>query len=274
MRHDGAGRRKRAAGFACAVAAVVLMLCLAPAAAETPAAGDDTVVLILAQDAASRMNLTNPDGTPLKVRTGQALPGRGQADAEGKAPDYTGVVGYAALGRDPEIDDFSVLNRAYWMIPLFRTGRTKEGELRLDGSISHKTPVLVTAQELEADGNGGYRGMLTVIRLDTEHQSLMDVSCFATVPYWTLPVKHVGAYGYGIAVYRETPGPGPRDADGKGVFINDGTRVLIPFTAGEATVSPDPDRLVVRGVIFRNSGDGTVVPRTVWFREEDLVLSY
>ena len=264
-------RRGSVKAFCALAAALTLCLCTGAAAVDDSEMVLITPELILARDAAVRMSLKGPDGNTLQVRSSPNTPGRGHADAQGNMPDYIGEIGFAALPNDPEMSKFSVFDKAYWVVPEYTL---KDGNLVTTGSIPHKTPLVVTEQKLEADGNGGCTGLLQVIRLDVARECLIDVSCFVTLPYWSLPIREVSEYGCCIAVYRETPGEGPRDAEGKAFTIRDGTRVLIPFDNGEYAANPVNETLNVRGIVFRETENGQITPVTVCFRETDLVLNY
>jgi len=264
-------RRGSARAFCVLAAALLLWVCGGAAAVEENELVLITPELILARDAAVRRNLKGQDGNALQVRSDPNMPSRGHADAQGNAPDYVGIVGFAALPNDPEMSKFSIFDKAYWVVPEYAL---QEGNLVQAGIIPHKTPLVVTDQKLEADRNGNYTGLLRVVRLDVARECVIDVSCFVTLPYWSLPMREVSEYGCCIAVYRETSGEGPRDTEGNVFIIRDGTRVLIPFDNGEyAAGSPDAV-LNVRGIVFRETENGTVVPVTVCFREADLVLNY
>ena len=264
-------RRGFVRAFCMVASALMLCACAGAAAVQEDEMVLITPELILARDAAARRNLKGQDGEALQVRSSPNTPGRGHADAQGNAPDYVGVIGFAALPNDPEMSKFSVFDKAYWVVPEYEL---REGNLVQTGTIPHKTPLVVTEQKLEADGNGNYTGLLRVVRLDTARECVIDASCFVTLPYWSLPIREVSEFGCCIAVYRETPGEGPRDGEGNAFTIRDGTRVLIPFDNGEyAAGSPDAV-LNVRGIVFRETAEGTVVPVTVCFREADLVLNY
>lgn len=264
-------RRGSVRAFCILAAALVLCVCTGAFAVDDSELVLITPELILARDAAVRMNLKGPDGNTLQVRSSPNTPGRGNADAEGKAPEYIGEIGFAALPNDPEMSKFSVFDKAYWVVPEYEL---REGNLVQTGSIPHKTPVVVTEQKLEPDGNGNYTGLLRVVRLDVARECVIDASCFVTLPYWSLPIREVSEYGCCIAVYRETPGEGPRDENGNAFVIRDGTRVLIPFDNGESTNSLSDAVLNVQGVVFREAEDGTVAPVNVSFREADLILNY
>ena len=268
MKTYGTGRKGRPARTLSALLFLMLVFSLPGGIrAESGLAWDPD--LILAADAAVRMKLQKPDGSPLEVRKDPSLPGRGAAPG-GSMPDYTGVVGYAALPNDPEISRSYVFDQAYWRVPLYR--KTGEGYTQ-EGFIAHKMPVLVTGQALEPDGSGRCSGFLDVIRLDTGKAGSLDVSCFCTVPYWKLPITEIPAYGYSLAVYRETPGAAPRDEDGQICSLRDGTMVLIPIEGAWPVNNPDPAHLTVQGVVFRDEA-GNIVPKAVYFREADLTLHY
>ena len=264
------GRRGPVKAF-CVFAALLMLGLWTGAAAEETAWVLNTPEMILARDAASRMDLRDPEGNPLRVWSDPEKPGRGQADADGKEPDYIGIIGFAALPNNPAASQFSVFDKAYWTIPQYIL---QDGKLKQQGLIPHKTPLVVTGQKLEADGNGGYSGLLQVVRLDVSRECLIDVSCFVTLPYWSLPMGEISRYGCCIAVYRETPGEGPRDEEGNACTLRDGTRILISYDNGETGGQPVDTVLSVRGTVFRENEDGTIVPVTVYFREVDLVLNY
>ena len=250
---------------------VALLLCLLAAEAGGETLFHEDPEMILAQAAASSLGLQTPDGDPLTVWEDPSVPGRGKAGPEGKEPDYTGMVGFAALPKDPEISVFSIFDKAYWTLPFYR--KTDEG-YREEGIIPHKTRVLVITQDLQADGNGNYRGYVEVVRLDTSELCVLDVSCFETLPYWELPIQEIPSYGYCIAIYRETPGEGPRYEDGHGCPLRDGTRVLVPYEGAVENRNPAPDRLQVPGIIFQEETKGTIVQKNVYFRQDDLIASY
>ena len=253
--------------FLCALAAAAC-----GSAGATPH-GWDIADMILATDTAQRLDLRAPDGSTLQLRSNPALEGRGKADAGGKEPDYIGMVGFAVVPPDPDLSKFSSLNRAYWWVPMYK--RNRDGSISQAGSyIAHKTPVIVTNQELEEDGEGGYRGYLEIIRLDMQLSCILDVSCFVTHSYWDLPVTESSAYGFGIAVYRESPGEGPRDEDGNAVPLRDGARVLIPCEGCCADSSPKPEVLNVQGVIYYKDENGKPAARVVYFRDSDLIQIY
>ena len=272
MKRYGTDRKSGLRRLLCILS--VLTLCLAACTAAGADAGillPDDPDIILAKDAAVRLGLTMPDGSPLNVRSDPSVPGRGDAGPDGSEPDYTGIVGFAAMSRDPEMSAFSILDKAYWMVPLYR--KTENG-YDMDGHIAHKTPVVVTAQALEPDGNGHYTGYLEAVRLDTGEPCIMEACSFVTLPYWKLPVREIPAYGYCIAIYRESPGECPRDENGSAYALRDGTRVLIPAEGTFPASNPAPDKLQVQGIVFLEEPKGVIAQKTIYFRENDLIPNY
>lgn len=270
MKTEGKSRGKQPGRLLLILTFFLLAVFAAAAAAEVP--GDlqaDEVDLILARSTVKVMDLKGPDGETLQVRSGPSPEGRGAAGPHGETPDYVGMVGYAALPLDPEICRFPGIRDGYWSIPLYRRAKDGVQVIRDGQSISHKTPVIVTGQELEADGDGGFSGYLHIVRLDTHMPCMMDVSCFVTFPYWTLPIAESRNYGYRLAVYRETPGEAPCTEDGSGFGLRDGTTVLIPFAGAAAGSSPRPETLKIQGILFREDE-----PCILYFREEDLLPNY
>ena len=112
------GRRGPVKAF-CVFAALLMLGLWTGAAAEETAWVLNTPEMILARDAASRMDLRDPEGNPLRVWSKKEKPGRGQADADGKEPDYIGIIGFAALPNNPAASQFSVFDKAYWTIPQY-----------------------------------------------------------------------------------------------------------------------------------------------------------
>lgn len=271
MRTDRIGRKHALRGGCAALAAVVMLLCLSAGAAEKETAWAlRDPDLILAQDAAARMDLRGEDGNPVVVRSDPSVPGRGLPGKDGAAPDYIGLIGFAALPNDPEINRFSLYETAFWTVPVFKTAAEGHGA---DGYLAHKTPVVVIGQELTEDGNGRYTGYLEVIRLDSGSHCAIEAAAFVTAPYWTMDVASMPEYGYSIAVYRESPGAGPRDGDGKSFAIRDDTRVLVPYAGACPDSNPDPEHLTVPGIVFRDDGTG-ITQKLVYFREKDLIPNY
>lgn len=270
MKTDGTGRRTMPGRLLCLLTAVLLLACMQPGAADDGRFDFDPDV-ILARDAAQRLDLREPDGSPLDVRIDASIPGRGQAEADGTEPDYTGLIGFAALPNDPEISKLSVFDKGYWTVPLYRL--TEDGPIQ-DGTIAHKSPLVITGQDLAEAGDGTYTGYLEAVRLDTGEQCMIEAKCFVTLPYWTLDLTEIPAYGYSIAVYRETAGEAPKDAGGNSCMLRDGTRVLIPFDGACPDENPEPEILQVQGVVFREEAEGNTEPLTVYFRIADLKLKY
>ena len=149
----GRADRKRARKkLLCALLAALLLTCIG-ACAETAEGPDLDLInpdLILAQDTVDYLELTAPEGGRLTVRSDPSVPGRGEADPEGNEPDYSGVLGFAALPNDPEIGSSSIFCTPSWQVPVYR--RSKDGKTMVKGgSLAHKTPVLVIRQKQSPD---------------------------------------------------------------------------------------------------------------------------
>ena len=272
----GRADRKKARGRFFCVLVAVLLLSGAGACAETTEGLDMNLInpdMILAQDTVDYLQLTTPEGSRLVVRNDPTVPGRGEADPEGNEPDYSGLLGFAALPKDPEIGKSSIFCTPSWQIPFYR--RSRDGNTMVKGgSLAHKTPVLVIRQKLKEDGNGGYTGWLQIVRLDTREICYLKASCFTTLPYWELPVTEALCFGYCIAIYRESPGAAPRDGTGKSFTLRNGTRVLIPYSGAFPMQSPDPKNLTVQGIVFTENESGAAVQEILYFRETDLTVLY
>lgn len=226
---------------------------------------------ILAMDALKKLEVLDDSGRLLEIRSGRELRGRGIPDAESKEPDYTGVVGYAAIPNEPAFSESPKFPSYLWMIPVYEDS---EGSISGQyGQISHKTPLVAVGQQLKLAEDGMYKGYVRAIRLDRQEFCWVDVHCFVTLPYWKMKISDASAYGYCLAVFREGSRDVPRTPEGEAVSFRDGTRILIPFRGAVAAVSPDPEKLPVLGIAFRKTEGGTV-PVPVFFNEQDLALTY
>ena len=274
MSKDGADRRREPGRLLCALLAAVLISLLAGAAA---AEGIDPLLVdpdvILAKATVEQLDLKAPDGKALPVRRAFGVSGRGASDPAGRAPDYTGVLGYISMPLDPSACESAFMVRPDWQVPVYRI--SKDGKTMVkSGYAPHKTAVLVTNQRLKYDGKGNYTGWLAVVRLDSLKQCYLHVSCFETQAYWELPLAEIPKHGYSIAVYRESPGKPPMDETGKTYTLRDGTRLLIPYKGACPANSPDPEHMTMQAVVFTHDGTGAPAATVVYFRATDLKTIY
>ena len=279
MAKGGTGRRKAPAGRLFALLAALLLAGTAGIGTAEELTGlseTDEMILkapevTLGQYAADRYDLS-VDGRRMSVRSDPGLPGRGQANPDGNEPDYIGVTGFAVIPNDPDIGKYIGSTGLTWEVPVYR--QPKEGKpLVRKGSLAHKTSVLVAGQALEPDGKGGYTGWLNVVRLDNRTMCWLHVSCFVTMPYWSLPAEQIPAYGYAVAVYRRGSGTAPEDGEGIPYRLADNTVVLIPFEGALAAESPELEELTVQGIVFTGE-DGTGDPALLYFRNDELIPVY
>ncbi len=227
--------------------------------------------IILAQFAADRYDLS-VDGRRMEVRNDPQIPGRGQAGPDGSEPDYIGVVGFAVIPNDPAIGRNAGFTDPVWQVPVYRQPRDGK-PLVQKGSVAHKTSMLVVGQDLQPDGKGGYTGWLCAARMDNRTMCYLDVSCFVTTPYWSLPVKELQSQGNGIAVYRDRNGTEPKDGNGETCRFEDGTEVLIPFEGAFPGNSPEPEELDVQGIVFVRDGED-MKSEIAYFSSSELIPVY
>ena len=252
--------------------ALLLLLSACLSAQAEDSMGD--VTLVLAQDAVSMFGLTDPQGSPLQPRTAQEMNGRGFPDEAGIEPDYRGVVGFAALQTDWEVSRFNTFTSTPWVLPVY--DRDGDGwKQRENDVIRHKTPVLVADQVLREEKGHKFRGYLDVIRLDTRERVWIDVTQFATVPYWTLELSEAMKYGYCIAVYRNNSRYEPMDKKAHRGTVPEGTRVLMCYSNPPKYFSPDKEHNPLLGIIFRSREKSEAHFRTfLFFHADDLTMIY
>ena len=260
---------------ACVLAlALVLSVCLTAYAADGGPAGEPSdITLMLAEDAVRQYDLRDAAGTPLDPRGAPEMQGRGYPDTPGTEPDYRGVIGYAALQSSWDVSRFRTFDMTPWQLPVYEQAGE---EWKITGSIQHKTPVLVTDQQIKEGKGYRYTGRLRVIRLDTGTPAWIDVTQFVTVPYWTMDLADAVNYGYCVAVYRDKSGNDAVDRKGYRGSVKEGTRVLMcdpTFTL--RYFSPDRGNNPLLGIVFRSGDDSGIYYRTMlFFNREDLVMVY
>ena len=251
------------------LAALLVSVCM-PAPAK---AGDSADVdLMLANSAVSMLGLTDAEGNLIRPRKTPDVLGRGNPDVAGVEPDYLGTVGYVALQTGWEVSRFNTFTETPWMLPEYGQEGTK---WKVVGAVAHKTPVLVTDQQIQEERGHKFSGYLKVIRLDTFEETWIDVIHFVTAPYWTLNLTEAVSYGYCIAVYSNTSGVMPTDRKGNRGTLQEGTRVLMCEKRTARYVSPDKQNNPLPGISFRSGEAQDSYYRTfLFFNASDLTLTY
>ena len=259
---------RRTAALALLIALLVSVCVPAPAKAADPADVD----LMLAGSAVSAMSLTDAAGTLIQPHKAPELLGRGNPDVTGIEPDYRGTVGYVALQTGWEVSRFNTFTETPWMLPLYEQEGTK---WKVVGAVAHKTPVLVTDQQIKEERGHKFGGHLQVIRLDTFEEAWIDVIHFVTAPYWSMNLTDAVGYGYCIAVYNNNSGIMPTDRKGNRGELQEGTRVLMCERRTARYVSPDKKNNPLPGIIFRSGEKKDSYYRTfLFFNANDLTLTY
>lgn len=258
---------RRAAALAL-LATLLVSVCL-----PVPVKADQADVdLMLANSAVSMLNLTDAEGNSIQPRKTPEVLGRGNPDVAGVEPDYRGTVGYVALQTGWEVSRFNTFTETPWMLPLYGQEGTK---WKVVGAVAHKTPVLVTDQQIKEERGHKFSGHLQVIRLDTFEQAWIDVIHFVTAPYWTLSLSEAVTYGYCIAVYSNNSGVMPTDRKGNRGNLQEGTRVLMCEKRTARYISPDKQNNPLPGIIFRSGEEQDSYYRTfLFFNANDLTLTY
>lgn len=199
---------------------------------------------------------------------------RGTTGSSGTEPDYVSVLGYAAVYTDQHLEENAAFGTTPWEIPVYRKDKQFWEE---DGTIAHKTEVVVIGQELELPSRkrSGARcsGHLHVIRMDTGASCWIDVANFVTKPYWENSLTSAREKGYCIAVFRQKSDYYPVIRGNKKAELADGTQVLLQVESNLTGSSPDKKNNPVGGLVFTEGKKGSSAV-TVWFNEADLTLSY
>lgn len=248
-------------------AALLLLLAVLSGCA---AAGADPLDMeaLLARNAITQFDVKNENGETPEVRRLEGTAGRGQAIGDGE-PDYTGVLGYAALAESESNATFSTFSHTPWELPCF----LKKGKRwKLDSVILHKTPVVVIGQMLLSTKETKYGGYLHVIRLDTNEMTWLNVNSFVTVPYWTYAPEETTYYGNCVAVYRNTSRREPMDPKARSGALPDGTRILLCDREHERFPSPDTVFHPLTGIVFH--GEEEEMGTFLFFNPEDLTIVY
>ena len=254
--------------------ALLLSVCLTGYARGTGTADDPSdITLMMAQDAVRQYDLRDAAGEPLSPRKAPEMKGRGYPDESGVEPDYRGVLGYMALQSSWDVSRFRTFDQTPWRLPVYEQDGA---EWKETGDIQHKTPVLVTDQQIKLGKGYRYTGYLQVIRLDTGMPAWIDVTQFVTVPYWTMDLTEAVNYGYCVAVYRDKSGNNAVDRTGYRGSLKEGTRVLMCDPLFSLRYfSPDRENNPLLGIVFRSGEENEVYFRTMlFFNREDLVMVY
>ena len=261
--------------FGALALAVMLAVCLTGQAADAVTAKDppDIITQMLAEDAVRQYDLRDAEGAPLVPRGAPEMKGRGYPDVSGVEPDYRGAIGYMSLQSSQEISRFRTFVQTPWMLPVYEPDGD---EWKIAGEIQHKTPVLVTDQQIRIGKGYRYAGHLQVIRLDTGTPAWIDVTQFVTVPYWTLELEEAVNYGFCVAVYADNSGYEAVDRKDYRGSVKDGTRVLMcDPVLSLRYFSPDEENNPLLGIIFRNGEEeGSYFRAPLFFNPEDLTLVY
>ena len=157
------------------------------------------------------------------------LNGRGRADSGRSEPDYINVIGYVALSASQaydveKLDTFQ--DESLWVVPTYEQDKQFWNE---NGTLPHKTEVVVREQMLKHEGYGSYSGYLLVEKTDDGSQYYINVNNFITKPYWTYQndMRTSALTGDFVAEYKQVSDYYPVDSGGDKLEIPDGTIVLV-----------------------------------------------
>ena len=167
----------------------------------------------------------------------ESLNGRGHADSGRNEPDYINVIGYVALSASQaygieKMDNFQ--DESLWVIPTYEQDKQFWNE---NGTLPHKTEVVVREQALKHEGYGAYSGYLLVEKTDDGSLYYIDVNNFITKPYWTYQsdMRTAALTGDFVAEYKQVSNYYPVDSGGDKLEIPDGTIVLVTGVTGTSS---------------------------------------
>ncbi len=199
---------------------------------------------------------------------------RGIVGKSKSEPNYIGVLGYAAVYEDQNLEKDKSFGATPWKIPVYKKDKQFWEK---NGTIDHKTEIVIIGQELEMPkrsySNSRCTGYLHVIRMDTGDSCWLDVSNFVTSPYWVRSLEIAQEKGYCIATFKQVSDYYPITKGNERAMLDDGTLVLLPIKSKIYATSPDRNNNPIAGIVFKEwkYGLGGV---TVFFNIADLSLTY
>ena len=249
--------------WAVLLTAWICLLMSGAGVAETPGWTPVTEVT-MAFSALASLQAAGEASPELLPRKAPELPGRGRLTADGRIPDYTGVIGYAAaINSESRMTEKLGMNLPWSVVAYGDTGR----RVSRSGAVLHKTPVLVLSQDLKKTETG-IKGMLRTVRLDNGDICYLNVRNFVTDAYWQQDPATAEKEGFCVAEYEPGGGAEPVDETGKAVST-DGCRVLLPYGELLNGSSPAPETHPVAGIVFENK-TGTLY----YFDPATLIIVY
>lgn len=198
------------------------------------------------------------------------LKGRGISDSGRSEPNYKNIIGYVSIYGYTDLD-YDTLPEAPWTVTTYEKDKQFYVE---NGTVEHKTEVIVIEQELKHRSHGFYEGYLLVERLDNKKQFYINVSDFITNPYWENDLEDFSSDGTCLAEFNQTSDYYPVDIDNDKVELNDGMKVLIIGRTGlYGGDAPDSDTHSIEAMVYKEweYGYGGV---KVFFNAQDLSIIY
>lgn len=200
------------------------------------------------------------------------LNGHGNSDIGRQEPEYVGIIGYAVVYNDYNLKNTDACLEGNWMITTYEQDKQFWNE---NGTIKHKTEILVKEQILEHTGYGFYSGYLLVEQIDTKETYYINVDNFITKPYWTYKnLKDAASVGDYIAEYKQVSDYWPVDKNNNKVELEDGINVMVIGKTGTYSKNgPDSKTNQLEAIVFKEwtYGYGGV---SIFFNADDLSIVY
>lgn len=178
---------------------------------------------------------------------------------------YVGMSGYIAVTQyDYTYSGDAEQYENNWLsTPWYATTYEKDKQFWvMNGTVEHKTPIVVIDQELTEERRW-YDGYLLVERTDNHERFYIDVTDFVAEPYWeNSDINNLKNGDPLLAVFHQRSDYYPVDRNNRKADIAEGTIVLIGNDNGWGGIDPETHQI------------GGICKRWVYFNVEDLDIIY
>lgn len=207
---------------------------------------------------------------PISFYEATDLNGRGLVDVAGREPDYIGVIGFATVFTEANLETNAEFDKTSWTVPTYQ--KTTDG-MKQTGKIEHKTKIGIISQELSKQNGREFQGYLEFQDLSTGKTGYINVKNFVTNQYWKEEVSVATERGYCVAQFRQKSKYIPVNKNGERITIKDATKILLPARGTYYISVMDRINYQILGIIFVKRNN-KMEPQYVFFNKKDLTLTY